>query len=98
VSTVLDALKKLQSERDREGGSDPGALHQDVVGEGSPEPGRRRWGVWLASLGILVMAGAAAGYFFLGKGEGPPVLAMGPSSSEAAEAGQGAIARRQACR
>ena len=69
MSTVLDALKKLQSERDREGGSGPGALREGVVDGGSPAPKRRRWVLWLVSLAILVMAGAAAGYFLPGTRE-----------------------------
>jgi hypothetical protein len=95
VSTVLDALKKLQSERDRQGDSDPGALQQGVVDGGAPEPKRRHWVAWLASLGILVTAGAAAGYFLLGTDEETPALAMSPSSSEGADAGQRPVARRE---
>ena len=71
MSTVLDALKKLQSERDREGGAGPGALQQDVVDGGSPEPKKRRWLPWLASVGILVMVGAGAGYFLLSLDQSP---------------------------
>jgi len=93
VSTVLDALKKLQSERDREGRAGTGARHGDVVKGGSPRPPQRRWPVWLASLAILVMAGAAAGYFFLGNRYELPTLTEGPASSEEADAALGEIAR-----
>ncbi len=95
MSTVLDALKKIQSDRDRGEASDSGALRRDVIGAVSPPPAKGRRVTWIAILAVVGMLATAAGYFLLPNGDETPAVAVESSASGESDARLTAALKRQ---
>ncbi len=95
MSTILDALRKLEEERKRRQGADPirEAL-EPVAAPARPLPARKRQAVWVGAIALVVVAAVLVTYRLASR-EGRPVATVTPPAPAVAvqgPAGEPAVA------